>query len=139
MMLKAATLLLACALIICQTHVSQAAPSRYARRSVLPVRKAQVTPCCVKQKCTFRTSKESVSDGVSLSSDEAQRFFNAVKELLQMPSDEQDHQTADADGYRMALNSSNDAPTWGMRYKRNTLLSQAPQPQLVCCFYQGIC
>ncbi|CAF99658.1 unnamed protein product [Tetraodon nigroviridis] len=71
-MLKAGTLLLAYALIIGQTYVSQAAPSR--------------------------TSKESAADGVSLFSDDAQRLFNAVKELLQIPLDEQDHQTADEDG-----------------------------------------
>ncbi|TNM91057.1 calcitonin/calcitonin-related polypeptide, alpha isoform X1 [Takifugu flavidus] len=71
-MLKAGTLLLAYALLVCPMYFSQAAPSR--------------------------TSKESVSDGVSLSSDDAQRLFNAVKELLQIPSDEQDPQTADGDG-----------------------------------------
>ncbi|XP_029701678.1 calcitonin/calcitonin-related polypeptide, alpha isoform X2 [Takifugu rubripes] len=70
-MLKAGTLLLAYALLVCPMYFSQAAPSR--------------------------TSKESVSDGVSLSSDDAQRLFNAVKELLQIPSDE-DPQTADGDG-----------------------------------------
>ncbi|KAK2853989.1 hypothetical protein Q5P01_006650 [Channa striata] len=58
--------LLACALIICQ--ISQAAPSR--------------------------TSKE--SDGVTrLDDDDAQRLLRAIKEFMQIASDEQDHQTAD--------------------------------------------
>lgn len=57
----------------------------------------------IKHSCVFRTSKESVADGVSLWSDDAQRLFNAVKELLQIPSDEQDHQAADGDGYSLAL------------------------------------
>lgn len=63
--------------------------------------------CSVKHNCVFRTSKESVADGVSLSSTDAQRLFNAVKELLQIPLDEQDLQTADGDGYCLALNSWN--------------------------------
>uniref|UniRef100_A0A3B4ZWF9 Calcitonin/calcitonin-related polypeptide, alpha n=1 Tax=Stegastes partitus TaxID=144197 RepID=A0A3B4ZWF9_9TELE len=62
-MLKLWTLLLAYALIICQMYVSQAAPSR--------------------------TSQESMSDGVSLSSDDAQRLLKAIKEFMQIPSEEQ--------------------------------------------------
>ncbi|KAF3686483.1 Calcitonin gene-related peptide [Channa argus] len=66
-MLKLWTLL-ACALIICQ--ISQAAPSR--------------------------TSKESMSDEVTGSDDyDAQRLLRAIKEFMQIASDEQDHQTAD--------------------------------------------
>ncbi|XP_071344673.1 calcitonin/calcitonin-related polypeptide, alpha isoform X3 [Trachinotus anak] len=68
-MLRLWTLLLAYALIICQMYISQAAPSR--------------------------TSKESMSDGVTLSNDDAQRLLRAMKELMQITSDEQDHQTAD--------------------------------------------
>ncbi|XP_044045698.1 calcitonin/calcitonin-related polypeptide, alpha isoform X1 [Siniperca chuatsi] len=68
-MLKLWTLLLAYALIICQMYISQAAPSR--------------------------TSKESMSDGVTLSNDEAQRLLRAIMEFMQITSDEQDHQTAD--------------------------------------------
>lgn len=61
--------------------------------------------CSIERECVFRTSKESGADGVSLSSDDAQRLFNVVKELLQIPSDEQDHQTADGDGYSLAHTS----------------------------------
>ncbi|XP_059179923.1 calcitonin/calcitonin-related polypeptide, alpha [Centropristis striata] len=68
-MLKLWTLLLAYALIICQMYVSQAAPSR--------------------------TSKESMLDGVTLSNDDAQRLLRAMKEFMQITADEQDHQTAD--------------------------------------------
>ncbi|XP_029281929.1 calcitonin gene-related peptide-like isoform X2 [Cottoperca gobio] len=68
-MTKLWTLLLAYALIICQMYVSQAAPSR--------------------------TSKESMSDGITLSNDDTQRLLRAIKEFLQITSDEQDHQTAD--------------------------------------------
>ncbi|TKS70202.1 Calcitonin gene-related peptide [Collichthys lucidus] len=68
MMLKLWTLLLAYALIICQMYVSQAAPSR--------------------------SSKESMSDGVTLSNDDAQSLFRAIKEFMKITSDEQD-QTAD--------------------------------------------
>ncbi|XP_037647096.1 calcitonin/calcitonin-related polypeptide, alpha [Sebastes umbrosus] len=66
-MLKLWTLLVAYTLIICQMYVSQAAPSR--------------------------TSKESMSDGVTLSNDDAQLLLRAIKELI--TSDEQDQQTAD--------------------------------------------
>ncbi|XP_070689973.1 calcitonin/calcitonin-related polypeptide, alpha isoform X3 [Pempheris klunzingeri] len=58
---------LAYALIICQMCVSQAAPS----------------------------SEESMSDGVTLSNDDAQRLIAAIKEFMQITSDEQAHQTAD--------------------------------------------
>ncbi|GLD47445.1 calcitonin gene-related peptide-like isoform X2 [Lates japonicus] len=68
-MLKLWTLLLAYALIICQMYISQAAPSR--------------------------TSKESMSDGVTLTNDDAQRLLRAIKEFMQITADEQDHQTAD--------------------------------------------
>ncbi|XP_041796838.1 calcitonin/calcitonin-related polypeptide, alpha [Chelmon rostratus] len=69
-MLKLWTLLLAYTLIICQMYVSQAAPSR--------------------------TSKESMSDGVTLSNDDAQNLLRAIKEFMQITSDDvQDHQTAD--------------------------------------------
>ncbi|KAF1392811.1 hypothetical protein PFLUV_G00031920 [Perca fluviatilis] len=66
-MRKLWTLLLAHALIICQMYVTQAAPSR--------------------------TSKESMSDGIILSNDDAQRLLQAIKEFMQITSDEQD--TAD--------------------------------------------
>ncbi|TMS13254.1 Calcitonin-1 [Larimichthys crocea] len=70
-MLKLWTLLLAYALIICQMYVSQAAPSR--------------------------SSKESMSDGATLSNDDAQSLFRAIKEFMKITSDEQD-QTADGNG-----------------------------------------
>ncbi|KAF0043159.1 hypothetical protein F2P81_004496 [Scophthalmus maximus] len=63
------TLLLANALIICQMYISQAAPSR--------------------------TIKDSMSNGVMLSNDDAQSLLRAIKEFMQMTSDEQDAQTAD--------------------------------------------
>ncbi|KAI3377935.1 hypothetical protein L3Q82_009065 [Scortum barcoo] len=68
-MLKLWSLLLAYALIICQMYVSQAAPSR--------------------------SSKESMSDGIALSNDDAQRLLRAIKDFMQISSDEQDQQTAD--------------------------------------------
>nr|ACQ58439.1 Calcitonin gene-related peptide precursor [Anoplopoma fimbria] len=68
-MLKLWSLLLAYALISCQMYVSQAAPSR--------------------------TSKESMSDVVTLSSDDAERLLRAFKEFMQITSDEQDHQPGD--------------------------------------------
>uniref|UniRef100_A0A8C2Z5A8 Calcitonin/calcitonin-related polypeptide, alpha n=1 Tax=Cyclopterus lumpus TaxID=8103 RepID=A0A8C2Z5A8_CYCLU len=68
-MLKLLNLLLACALISCQMYVSQAAPSR--------------------------TSKESISDRVTLSNDDAQSLLRAIKDFMQITSDEQEHQTAD--------------------------------------------
>ncbi|XP_049417358.1 calcitonin/calcitonin-related polypeptide, alpha isoform X2 [Epinephelus fuscoguttatus] len=66
-MLKLWTLLFASALIICQMYVSQAAPS----------------------------SSKMESDGVTLSNDDAQRLLRAIKEFMQITSDEQDQQTAD--------------------------------------------
>ncbi|XP_060893432.1 calcitonin/calcitonin-related polypeptide, alpha isoform X3 [Labrus mixtus] len=66
-MLKLWTLLLAYALMVCQMYVSQAAPS----------------------------SKELVSDGVTLSDDDAQKLLRAMKEFMQITSDEQDQQAAD--------------------------------------------
>uniref|UniRef100_A0A3Q3R7B8 Calcitonin peptide-like domain-containing protein n=1 Tax=Monopterus albus TaxID=43700 RepID=A0A3Q3R7B8_MONAL len=68
-MLKLWTLLLACALIICQMYISQAAPSR--------------------------TSKESMSDGVTGLNDDVQRLFKTIKEFMQITSDEQDHPAAE--------------------------------------------
>ncbi|XP_033972843.1 calcitonin/calcitonin-related polypeptide, alpha [Trematomus bernacchii] len=68
-MMKLWTLLLAYALIICQMYVSQAAPSR--------------------------TSKELMSDGVPLSNDDGQKLLRAIKEFLQITSDDQDHQSPD--------------------------------------------
>lgn len=124
-----------CSSVPC-TSRRQLPPGTLAASSLCEWVEGRSRPSCSEQKCVFRTSKESVSDGVSLSSDDAQRLFNAVKELLQIPSDEQDPQTADGDGYRMALHSSNDAPACGIRHRCNTLLLQA-QLQLVCCFYQG--
>ncbi|KAM7406076.1 hypothetical protein PAMP_000478 [Pampus punctatissimus] len=67
-MLKLWTLLLAYALIICQMYISQAAPSR---------------------------SKDALTDEIKRSSDDAQRLLRAFKELVQITSDEQEHQTAD--------------------------------------------
>lgn len=49
--------------------------------------------------CIFRSSKESMSDGVTLSNDDAQRLLRAMKEFLQITSDEQDQQTADGNRY----------------------------------------
>ncbi|XP_049902825.1 calcitonin/calcitonin-related polypeptide, alpha isoform X2 [Epinephelus moara] len=66
-MLKLWTLLFASALIICQMYVSQAAPS----------------------------SSKMELDGVTLSNDDAQRLLRAIKEFMQITSDEQDQQTAD--------------------------------------------
>ncbi|XP_031604603.1 calcitonin/calcitonin-related polypeptide, alpha isoform X2 [Oreochromis aureus] len=68
-MFKLWTLFLAYALIICQVYVSEAAPTR--------------------------TSKESMSDGVTLSNDDAQRLLRAMKEFMQITSEEQAQQTAD--------------------------------------------
>ncbi|XP_042345715.1 calcitonin/calcitonin-related polypeptide, alpha [Plectropomus leopardus] len=68
-MLKLWTLLLAYSLIICQMYMSQAAPSR--------------------------TSKESLLDGVTLSNDDAHTLLRAIKEFMQITADEQDHQTDD--------------------------------------------
>ncbi|XP_033485619.1 calcitonin/calcitonin-related polypeptide, alpha isoform X1 [Epinephelus lanceolatus] len=67
-MLKLWSLLFASALIICQMYISQAAPSR---------------------------SSKMESDGVTLSNDDAQRLLRAIKEFMQITSDEQDQQTAD--------------------------------------------
>ncbi|XP_033485620.1 calcitonin/calcitonin-related polypeptide, alpha isoform X2 [Epinephelus lanceolatus] len=66
-MLKLWSLLFASALIICQMYISQAAPS----------------------------SSKMESDGVTLSNDDAQRLLRAIKEFMQITSDEQDQQTAD--------------------------------------------
>ncbi|XP_020488191.2 calcitonin/calcitonin-related polypeptide, alpha isoform X3 [Labrus bergylta] len=66
-MLKLWTLLLAYALMVCQMYVSQAAPS----------------------------SKELISDGVTLSDDDAQKLLRAMKEFMQITSDEQEQQAAD--------------------------------------------
>ncbi|XP_068175192.1 calcitonin/calcitonin-related polypeptide, alpha [Antennarius striatus] len=66
-MLRLWTLLLTYALIISQMYVSQTAPSRITKES----------------------------NGVALSDDDAQRLLRAIKEFMQLTSDEQDHQTAD--------------------------------------------
>ncbi|XP_074522958.1 calcitonin/calcitonin-related polypeptide, alpha [Halichoeres trimaculatus] len=66
-MLKLWTLLLAYTLMVCQMYVSQAAPS----------------------------SKESMSDGLTLSDDDAQKLLRAIKDFMQITSDEQDPQTTD--------------------------------------------
>uniref|UniRef100_A0A3Q3NA50 Calcitonin/calcitonin-related polypeptide, alpha n=1 Tax=Mastacembelus armatus TaxID=205130 RepID=A0A3Q3NA50_9TELE len=68
-MLKLWTVLLAYALIVCKMYISQAAPTR--------------------------TNNESLLDGVTRSNDDAQRLLRAIKEFLQVTSDEQDPQTAD--------------------------------------------
>ncbi|KAM7424204.1 hypothetical protein PAMA_000512 [Pampus argenteus] len=82
-MLKLWTLFLAYALIICQMYISQAAPSR---------------------------SKDALMDEITLSNDDAQRLLRAFKELVQMTSDEQEHQTADgnnnATAQKRACNTS---------------------------------
>lgn len=49
--------------------------------------------------CIFRTSKESMSDGVTLSNDDAQRLLRAMKEFMQITSEEQAQQTADGNKY----------------------------------------
>ncbi|KAM4593697.1 calcitonin/calcitonin-related polypeptide, alpha [Odontesthes bonariensis] len=61
-MLKFWALLLAYTLIICQVYISEAAPSR--------------------------TSKESMLDGVTLSNDDAEMLLRAIKEIMQTTSDE---------------------------------------------------
>ncbi|XP_019954282.1 calcitonin/calcitonin-related polypeptide, alpha [Paralichthys olivaceus] len=68
-MLKLWTLLLGNALIICQIYISQAAPSR--------------------------SGNELMSDGVTLTNEDAQSFLRAFKELMQITSDEQDPRAAD--------------------------------------------
>lgn len=40
-----------------------------------------------------------MSDGVTLSNDDAQRLLRAIKEFMHITSDEQDHQTADGNRY----------------------------------------
>ncbi|XP_057703839.1 calcitonin-1-like isoform X2 [Corythoichthys intestinalis] len=68
-MLKFRTLLLACVLIFCQIYISQAAPSR---------------------------SREDLNgDGITLSNDDIQKLLRAIKEFMQLASDEQERQTAD--------------------------------------------
>lgn len=47
----------------------------------------------------FRNSKEPLSDGITLSGDDAQKLLRAIKDFMQIPSDEQDHQTADGSRY----------------------------------------
>ncbi|XP_047196486.1 calcitonin/calcitonin-related polypeptide, alpha [Hippoglossus stenolepis] len=74
-MLKLWTLLLGNALIICQIYVSQAAPS----------------------------SNELMSDGVTLTNDDAQSFLRAFKELMQITSDEQDPRAADGNSLDRAM------------------------------------
>ncbi|XP_075877981.1 calcitonin/calcitonin-related polypeptide, alpha isoform X1 [Nelusetta ayraudi] len=74
MLLKLWTLLLPYVLIICQTYISEGAP--------------------------FRSSKESMSDGVSLFNDDTQRLFKVIKELMQRSLDEQE--LSMAEGYSNA-------------------------------------
>lgn len=50
---------------------------------------------CCKQMCIFRASKESMSDGITLLNDDAQRLLRTIKEFMQMTSDEQPYQSAD--------------------------------------------
>ncbi|XP_060923634.1 calcitonin/calcitonin-related polypeptide, alpha [Limanda limanda] len=76
-MLKLWTLLLGNALIICQIYVSQAAPSR--------------------------SSKELMSDGITLTNEDAQSFLRAFKELMQITSDEQDPRAADGNSLDRAM------------------------------------
>ncbi|XP_075877987.1 calcitonin/calcitonin-related polypeptide, alpha isoform X2 [Nelusetta ayraudi] len=73
MLLKLWTLLLPYVLIICQTYISEGAP--------------------------FRSSKESMSDGVSLFNDDTQRLFKVIKELMQRSLDEQE--LSMAEGYSL--------------------------------------
>uniref|UniRef100_A0A3B3IN73 Calcitonin/calcitonin-related polypeptide, alpha n=2 Tax=Oryzias latipes TaxID=8090 RepID=A0A3B3IN73_ORYLA len=61
-MLKLWTLLLANALLLCQMYISEAAPSR--------------------------TSKEFVTDGVPLLNNEAETLFRAIKDYIEMTSEE---------------------------------------------------
>ncbi|KAI9528527.1 hypothetical protein NQZ68_020353 [Dissostichus eleginoides] len=49
----------------------------------------------VSQAAPSRTSKELMSDGVTLSNDDAQKLLRAIKEFLQITSDDQDHQSPD--------------------------------------------
>ena len=49
--------------------------------------------------CIFRNSKDALTDGVTLSSDDAQRLLRAMKEFMQITSDEQEQQTADGNMY----------------------------------------
>ncbi|KAM9860540.1 calcitonin-1-like [Aulostomus maculatus] len=68
-MLRLWTLLLAYVLIFCQMYISRAAPSR--------------------------NREDSIRDGVTLSDDDAQRLLRAIKEFMQITSDEK--QPADED------------------------------------------
>lgn len=53
----------------------------------------------IKSFLILRSNKESLPDGVTLSNDDAQRFLSAMKEFMQITSDEQDQQTADGSRY----------------------------------------
>ncbi|XP_049574713.1 calcitonin/calcitonin-related polypeptide, alpha isoform X2 [Syngnathus scovelli] len=66
---KFGTLLLACVLIFCQMCITQAAPSR--------------------------SREDPSTDGVSLSNDDIKKLLRAIKEFMQLASDEQERQTAD--------------------------------------------
>ncbi|XP_028296000.1 calcitonin/calcitonin-related polypeptide, alpha isoform X3 [Gouania willdenowi] len=70
-MLKVWMLLLANGVMICQMYVTQAA--------------------------SFSSSKESVSDGVVLSNDDIPKLLTAIKEFMQLSSDEGAHQPAEGD------------------------------------------
>ncbi|XP_077374414.1 calcitonin-1-like isoform X2 [Festucalex cinctus] len=67
--LKFGTLLLACVLILCQMYITGAAPSR--------------------------SREDPNADGVTLSNDDIQKLLSAIKEFMQLASDEQVRQTAD--------------------------------------------
>ncbi|XP_019742024.1 calcitonin/calcitonin-related polypeptide, alpha isoform X2 [Hippocampus comes] len=67
--LKFGTLLFACVLIFCQMYITQAAPSR--------------------------GREDPNADGVTLSNDDIQKLLRAIKEFMQLTSDEQERQTAD--------------------------------------------
>ncbi|XP_077569657.1 calcitonin/calcitonin-related polypeptide, alpha isoform X2 [Stigmatopora nigra] len=66
--LKFRTLLLVCVLIFCQMCISQAVPS---------------------------SRDDPIADGIILSNDDIQKLLRAIKDFMQLASDEQDRQTAD--------------------------------------------
>ncbi|XP_061622293.1 calcitonin/calcitonin-related polypeptide, alpha isoform X4 [Phyllopteryx taeniolatus] len=66
--LKFGTFLLSCVLIFCQMYISQAAPS---------------------------SREDPNADGVTLSNDDIMKLLRAIKEFMQLASDEQERQTAD--------------------------------------------
>ncbi|XP_028295994.1 calcitonin/calcitonin-related polypeptide, alpha isoform X2 [Gouania willdenowi] len=76
-MLKVWMLLLANGVMICQMYVTQAA--------------------------SFSSSKESVSDGVVLSNDDIPKLLTAIKEFMQLSSDEGAHQPAEGDSLNRGM------------------------------------